>query len=69
MVCSQTTPISRAELSGEMLLMRSHGPTRYFRELVSSLIQFRPSNVSYTAGQVLTLITVSAAGHGLSCSA
>lgn len=58
-------PISSAELSGEMLLMHSQGPARYFRELVSSLIQVRPSSVSYSAGQVLTLITLSAAGHGL----
>lgn len=58
--------ISAAELRGENIIMHSYEQARYFRDLVVGLIDIRPEKISHTASQVLTLIALSAAGHGLS---
>lgn len=59
-------PVSAAELRNEEIIMHSYEQARYFRDLVVGLIDVRPEKVTHTASQVLTLIALSAAGHGLS---
>lgn len=59
-------PIAPEELQEEQILMYSYEQARYFRDLVVGLIDVRPEKVSHTASQVLTLVALSAAGHGLS---
>lgn len=58
--------ISTAELQDEQIIMHSYEQARYFRDLVLGLIDVHSERVSHTASQVLTLIALSAAGHGLS---
>lgn len=58
-------PISAEELRDEPIIMHSHQHARYFRDLVVRLVDVRPEMVPHTATQVLTLVALSAAGHGL----
>lgn len=59
-------PVTADELQGEELIMHSREQARYFHDLVVRLINVQPEKVTHTASQVLTLIALSAAGHGLS---
>lgn len=57
--------ISAVELQQEELVMHSYEQARYFRDLVVGLIGVREEMVSYTASQVLTIVALVAAGHGV----
>lgn len=58
-------PITADELQREPLIMHSYEQARYFRDLVVGLIDVREEMVSHTASQVLTMVALAAAGHGL----
>lgn len=57
--------VSAVELQQEKLIMHSYEQARYFRDLVVGLIDVREEMVSYTASQVLTIVALVAAGHGV----
>lgn len=59
------TPVSGHELRHEVMIMYSAGQARYFRDLVLDLVEVRPDQVSHTATQILTLVSLVAAGHGV----
>lgn len=57
--------VTPAEVQREPLIMHSYEQARYFRDLVVGLIDVREEMVSHTASQVLTMVALVAAGHGL----
>ncbi|MDR5711751.1 LysR family transcriptional regulator [Nesterenkonia flava] len=58
-------PISSSELRGEPLIMHSPEQARYFRDLVTGLMDVRDDQISHTSSQVLTMVALVAAGQGL----
>lgn len=59
------TPITAEEIQREPLIMHSYEQARYFRDLVIGLVDVHQEMVSHTASQVLTMVALAAAGHGL----
>lgn len=58
-------PVSGHELRGEPLIMYSADHARYFRDLVVDLVEVHEAQVVHTATQILTLVSLVAAGHGV----
>ena len=57
-------PVTAAEMRREPLIMHSTEHARYFRDLVVGLLDVREDQVTHTVSQVLTMMTLVAAGHG-----
>lgn len=58
-------PVSVSELQYEQIIMHSFEHAQYFRDLVTRLVEVRSDQISHTASQVLTMVALVAAGHGL----
>lgn len=59
------TPLSTQELQDEELIMPSRTHARYFYDLVTKLLTVREENIAHSASQVLTMVALAAAGHGI----
>ncbi|WP_017616289.1 LysR family transcriptional regulator [Nocardiopsis salina] len=59
------TPVSGHELRSEAMIMYSAEQARYFRDLVVDLVDVRSDQVAHTATQILTVVALVSAGHGV----
>ncbi|MBE3001965.1 LysR family transcriptional regulator [Nocardiopsis sp. HNM0947] len=59
------TPVSGHELRREAMIMYSAEQARYFRDLVVDLVDVRSDQVAHTATQILTVVALVSAGHGV----
>jgi DNA-binding transcriptional LysR family regulator len=58
-------PVDPAELRHERLIMHSPTRARYFYDLAVRLVAFPPESVVHTVSQILTMVSLVAAGRGL----
>ncbi|MDA2808391.1 LysR family transcriptional regulator [Nocardiopsis suaedae] len=59
------TPVSGRELRDEPMITYSADQARYFSDLVADLVEVRADQVTHTAAQILTLVALVGAGHGV----
>lgn len=62
---SRGLPVASADLRHEDFIMHSATEAKYFRDLVTDLLDVRESQISHNASQVLTMVALVAAGHGV----
>ncbi|RKS07456.1 DNA-binding transcriptional LysR family regulator [Nocardiopsis sp. Huas11] len=61
----RSAPVSAQELQHEAMIMYSPDQARYFSDLVADLVEIRSDQVTHTAAQILTLVALVGAGHGV----
>lgn len=61
----KTHPITVTELEEETIVLHSPTKARYFYDLTARIMTIRREQISYTTSQVLTMVGLVAAGHGI----
>lgn len=64
-LASRGTPVSARELGHEPMITYSPDRAGYFSDLVTDLVEVRADQVTHTAAQILTLVALVGAGHGV----
>lgn len=59
------TPIASTELRDEPIIMHASDTAKYFRDLVTELLDVQEHQISHSASQVLTMMALVASGHGI----
>lgn len=57
--------LTRADIRGESLIMHSASKARYFYDLIVGHFDIAPERVRYSLGQITTMISLVAGGHGI----
>lgn len=59
------TPVSSTDLRNEQIIMHASDQAKYFRDLVTDLLDVSEQQISHSASQVLTMMALVASGHGI----
>jgi len=60
-----THPVTVSDLEEETIVLHSPTKARYFYDLTARIMPIRREQISYTTSQVLTMVGLVAAGHGI----